>query len=126
VRKSLRKTPRVILSVGRLKILLCSGVTVLCISGVRFIGVDNSTYQISPDQIAFFRHAIETAEGPAVLLCHIPLFDAGERLGGKEETHRLKTPRKSTENPQSIVRLFLTRQPCVNVQACRQRCVRVV
>ena len=55
---------------------------------MRFIGVDNSTYQISPDQIAFFRHAIETAEGPAVLLCHIPLFD---ELWRERETYYAAT-----------------------------------
>jgi predicted phosphodiesterase len=49
---------------------LCSAMQV---GGINFVAIDNSTYQVSPAQLAFFRQ--ELARGlPTVLLVHIPLY----------------------------------------------------
>lgn len=45
--------------------------------GVRFIGVDNSRYQVTAAQLAFLR--AQLAGGPAVLLLHIPITQPGLR-----------------------------------------------
>lgn len=44
--------------------------------GVRFIFIDNSTYEILPEQLAFFQSAMK-AEKPALLFMHIPLYAPG-------------------------------------------------
>ena len=50
-------------------------------SGINFIGIDNSTYQISKDQLEFFKSELEK-NLPTVLLCHIPLYTGipGDRV----------------------------------------------
>ena len=49
------------------------------VKGVRFVAIDNSTYEISPEQLAFFREQV--ASGcPLVLLMHIPLYAPGRGL----------------------------------------------
>ncbi|MEX0771760.1 MAG: metallophosphoesterase [Balneolales bacterium] len=46
------------------------------IKGIRFVAIDNSTYQISDEQLAFFRAQVESGL-PLVLLVHIPLYAPG-------------------------------------------------
>ncbi|MDX9866444.1 MAG: metallophosphoesterase [Kiritimatiellia bacterium] len=50
------------------------------VRGVRFVAIDNSTYEILPEQLTFFR---EQAAGgrPLVLLMHIPLYAPGRPVG---------------------------------------------
>ena len=43
------------------------------IAGLRFIGIDNSTYQISAAQLESFEAALDGAQGGVVLGLHIPL-----------------------------------------------------
>lgn len=46
------------------------------VKGVRFVFIDNSTYEILPEQLAFWR--TEAAKGEPVALCmHIPLYMPG-------------------------------------------------
>lgn len=49
------------------------------IKGIRFLAIDNSTYQINDEQLAFFnQHA---ASGiPLVLLIHIPMYAPGKHI----------------------------------------------
>jgi len=54
--------------------------TVREISGVRFLALDNSTYQITPEQLAFFRKEVATQK-PIVLMVHIPLYAPERSLG---------------------------------------------
>ncbi|MCC7336338.1 MAG: metallophosphoesterase [Pirellulaceae bacterium] len=50
------------------------------IHGVRFLAIDNSHYEILPEQLEFFR--AEAGRGqPLVLLIHIPLFAPGRSIG---------------------------------------------
>lgn len=49
-----------------------------CYNGLRFIGIDNSNYQINPQQLAFLKHALQEPE-PTVLLYHIPISQPGAR-----------------------------------------------
>ena len=54
-------------------------------SGLRFIAIDNSTYQITAEQLQFFKeHA--AGDHPFVLLVHIPLYleELQEALHGTE------------------------------------------
>jgi predicted phosphodiesterase len=44
------------------------------IAGLRIIGIDNSTMQVTTTQLAFFEQALATAPGAVLLLCHVPLF----------------------------------------------------
>lgn len=39
----------------------------------RFIGMDNSTYQISSSELTAFQSLLATAPGPVAVLCHVPL-----------------------------------------------------
>lgn len=48
--------------------------------GIRFICVDNSTYEIVPEQLTFFKKQVE-ADIPLVLLMHIPLYMPGRPVG---------------------------------------------
>lgn len=41
--------------------------------GIRFVAIDNSTYQVTPHQLDFFRAQLD-AGGPVVLLIHVPLY----------------------------------------------------
>ncbi|WP_028522973.1 metallophosphoesterase family protein [Runella limosa] len=54
--------------------------TVREINGVRFLALDNSTYQITPEQLAFFRKEATTQQ-PLVLMVHIPLYAPERSLG---------------------------------------------
>lgn len=44
------------------------------INGVRLVALDNSTGEVSPEQVAFFTRAAETSPMPVLLLVHIPLY----------------------------------------------------
>ncbi|MEZ4776608.1 MAG: metallophosphoesterase [Bacteroidia bacterium] len=50
------------------------------INGVRFVSIDNSTYEILPEQLAFFQ-AQAAYKQPMVLLLHIPLYAPGRTVG---------------------------------------------
>jgi 3',5'-cyclic AMP phosphodiesterase CpdA len=50
------------------------------IKGVRMIFIDNSTYEIEPEQLEYFRQ--ESASGvPMILFMHIPLYMPGRSMG---------------------------------------------
>ena len=49
-------------------------------NGVRFVCIDNSTYEILPEQLAFFRIQTQT-DTPLLLLLHIPLYMPGRSMG---------------------------------------------
>ena len=50
------------------------------VKGIRFLAVDNSTYEILPEQLEAFR--AEVASGrPLILLMHIPLYAPGRSTG---------------------------------------------
>jgi len=46
------------------------------VKGLRVVGIDNSTYGIQPEQLAFFRAQAATGM-PLILLVHIPLYAPG-------------------------------------------------
>lgn len=49
------------------------------IKGIRFLAIDNSTYQINEEQLAFFK--AQVASGlPLVLLVHIPMYAPGKKI----------------------------------------------
>ncbi len=50
------------------------------INGVRFVAIDDSTYEILPEQLAFFRDQVASGL-PLVLLMHIPLYAPGRDVG---------------------------------------------
>lgn len=50
------------------------------IKGVRIIFLDNSTYEILPDQLATFRKLVAVSS-PVVLFVHIPLYAPGRSVG---------------------------------------------
>ena len=50
------------------------------IHGIRFLAIDNSHYQIRPDQLEFFRQHSNSGY-PLVLLVHIPLYAPGRSVG---------------------------------------------
>ncbi len=50
------------------------------INGVRVIFLDNSTYEILPDQLATFRKLVAVTS-PVVLFVHIPLYAPGRPVG---------------------------------------------
>ncbi len=54
--------------------------SVLDLNGVRFVTLDNSTYEISPAQLTFFREQVVSGK-PLVLFVHIPLYAPGRPLG---------------------------------------------
>jgi len=49
------------------------------IKGIRFIAIDNSTYQISDEQLTFYSNQISTTL-PVVLLVHIPMYAPGKKI----------------------------------------------
>ena len=49
-------------------------------NGVRYVCIDNSTYEILPGQLSFFKEQVKSNE-PLVLLMHIPLYIPGRPLG---------------------------------------------
>ncbi len=50
------------------------------IKGIRFLAIDNSTYQINEEQLSFLTEHIESGM-PLVLLIHIPLYAPGKPMG---------------------------------------------
>lgn len=50
------------------------------VKGVRFVAIDDSTYEILPEQLAFFREQVSSGL-PLVLLMHIPLYAPGRPVG---------------------------------------------
>jgi len=50
------------------------------VKGVRFLAIDNSTYQISEEQLTFFKQQVQTGM-PLVLLVHIPFYTPGRSVG---------------------------------------------
>ncbi|MDG1912416.1 MAG: metallophosphoesterase [Flavobacteriaceae bacterium] len=49
------------------------------IKGIRFIAIDNSTYQINEEQLTFFKEQVEKGL-PMVLLVHIPMYVPGKQI----------------------------------------------
>ncbi len=49
------------------------------IKGIRFLAIDNSTYEINNEQLDFFSEQIETGL-PFVLLVHIPMYAPGKNI----------------------------------------------
>ena len=52
----------------------------LDVGGVRVVMLDNSTYEILPEQLAFFKAQVATGK-PLVLMVHIPLYAPGRPVG---------------------------------------------
>ncbi|MBC8766427.1 metallophosphoesterase [Arenibacter sp. BSSL-BM3] len=50
------------------------------VKGIRFLAIDNSTYQINEDQLAFFGKHVSSGI-PLVLLVHIPMYGPGKSIG---------------------------------------------
>lgn len=50
------------------------------IKGIRFLAIDNSTYQINKEQLAFFKEQVASGM-PLVLLVHIPMYAPGKGTG---------------------------------------------
>lgn len=50
------------------------------VHGVRLVALDNSTNEILPEQLRFFREQVATGK-PIVLFVHIPLYAPGRSLG---------------------------------------------
>ncbi len=50
------------------------------IKGIRFLAIDNSTYQINEEQLAFFNEQVASGM-PLVLLAHIPMYAPGKGVG---------------------------------------------
>ena len=49
------------------------------IKGIRFVAIDNSTYEVNKEQLAFFKEQV--ADGlPLVLLVHIPMYAPGKQI----------------------------------------------
>lgn len=49
------------------------------VKGVRFLAIDNSTYEINKAQLAFFKEQVSSGK-PLVLLVHIPLYAPGKSI----------------------------------------------
>jgi hypothetical protein len=47
---------------------------------VRIVTIDNSTYEITPAQLDFFRAELAAGQ-PTLLVCHIPLYFPGRPVG---------------------------------------------
>jgi predicted phosphodiesterase len=71
------------------------------LNGIRVVCIDNSTYEILPEQWAFFKAQMET-ELPLLLLMHIPLYMPGRSMGfgcghpqwGEKSDRNYKTERR--------------------------------
>jgi len=50
------------------------------LNGIRFVCIDNSTYEILPEQLAFFQKQAEL-DIPLLLFMHIPLYMPGRSMG---------------------------------------------
>ena len=49
------------------------------IKGIRFLAIDNSTYEINDEQLAFFSHHARSGM-PLILLVHIPMYAPGKSI----------------------------------------------
>ncbi|MDN5214459.1 metallophosphoesterase [Fulvivirgaceae bacterium BMA12] len=49
------------------------------LKGIRFVAIDNSTYQINEEQLAFFTDQVSSGM-PLVLLVHIPMYAPGKGI----------------------------------------------
>jgi DNA repair exonuclease SbcCD nuclease subunit len=49
------------------------------VKGIRFLAIDNSTYQINDEQLSFFKKQIQS-QVPLVLLVHIPMYAPGKNI----------------------------------------------
>ena len=49
------------------------------VKGIRFLAIDNSTYQINDEQLAFFQEHVSSGM-PLVLLVHIPMYAPGKKI----------------------------------------------
>lgn len=49
------------------------------IKGIRFVAIDNSTYEVNKEQLAFFKEQV-TDGLPLVLLVHIPMYAPGKQI----------------------------------------------
>ena len=49
-------------------------------SGLRLICIDNSTYEILPEQLQFFKEQVSSGV-PVILMMHIPLYIPGKPIG---------------------------------------------
>ena len=49
------------------------------IKGIRFLAIDNSTYQINDEQLTFFSNQVASGL-PLVLLVHIPMYAPGKKI----------------------------------------------
>tara|TARA_B100001093_G_C26190877_1_gene743884 strand:+ start:75 stop:527 length:453 start_codon:yes stop_codon:yes gene_type:complete len=49
------------------------------IKGIRFLAIDNSTYEINNEQLDFFSEQVKTGL-PLVLLVHIPMYAPGKNI----------------------------------------------
>ncbi|WP_341961907.1 metallophosphoesterase [Pseudomonas sp. RC10] len=49
------------------------------VNGIRFIALDNSTYEIQPEQVAFYKKHVQF-DGPVVLVAHIPFYVPGRPI----------------------------------------------
>ncbi len=50
------------------------------LNGIRFICIDNSTYEILPEQLEFFKNQAKS-KVPMILMMHIPLYMPGRPVG---------------------------------------------
>lgn len=50
------------------------------VNGIRFICIDNSTYEILPEQLQFLKKQIDSGV-PIILMLHIPLYMPGRPMG---------------------------------------------
>lgn len=50
------------------------------VKGVKFVTIDDSTYDIQPEQLEFFRNQVASGQ-PIVLMIHIPLYAPGRSVG---------------------------------------------
>ena len=50
------------------------------LNGIRFVCIDNSTYEVLPEQLEFFREQSKS-KLPMILLIHIPLYMPGRSMG---------------------------------------------
>lgn len=46
------------------------------VNGIRFIALDNSTYEIQPEQVEFYKKHVQF-DGPVLLVTHIPFYVPG-------------------------------------------------
>tara|TARA_B110000967_G_C18882255_1_gene561775 strand:+ start:12 stop:575 length:564 start_codon:yes stop_codon:yes gene_type:complete len=77
------------------------------IKGIRFLAIDNSTYQINDEQLTFFNEQIATGI-PIVLLVHIPMYAPGKNIsygcanpnwnGASDRNYKLERRPKWPEN----------------------------